>query len=250
MFGGNGDDVLRARNGDTRMSGGDGDDRLVGAGGDDSLTGGAGRNRMEGGGGDDEYYVSDTRDVVVEEAGAGFDRVITTVDTVLSDNVEDIIIQGTSHSNATGNDLDNRISGSTGRNILRGERGADTLYGNAGDDVLVGGRGADSLNGGTGDTRFVYERPADSNAAGGRDTVFDFNLFGTDMIDLEAIDAVRGTAGNQAFTFIDDDAFTNTAGELRYDGGIVMADSNGDGTADLEIIIDGLPTLTAGDFLL
>ena len=41
---------------------------------------------------------------------------------------------------------------------------------------------------------------------------------GTDRIDLSAIDANPGDAGgNDAFTFIGTGAFTNVAGELRYE---------------------------------
>jgi len=36
---------------------------------------------------------------------------------------------------------------------------------------------------------------------------------------------------------------------VRYSGGIVAGDEDGDGSVDFQIGIDGAPVLTAGDFL-
>jgi len=62
--GGEGNDILRASQGDDIVSGGDGDDKLFGEKGDDTLTGGAGDDRLEGGKGDDTL-----------DGGAGADNV-------------------------------------------------------------------------------------------------------------------------------------------------------------------------------
>jgi len=52
----------------------------------------------------------------------------------------------------------------------------------------------------------------------------------------------------QAFDFIEADAFSGTAGELRYASGVVRGD--GDGTADFAIEVRNSPVLIADDFLL
>ena len=78
-----------------------------------------------------------------------------------------------------------------------------------------------------------------------------------DLINLSAIDADIGTAGNQAFSFIGAAAFSGTAGELRADligisDWLVEADVSGDGMADMIIFvrtIDGDP-IEANDFIL
>ena len=74
-----------------------------------------------------------------------------------------------------------------------------------------------------------------------------------DRVDLSAIDAnsVNGSGTNEAFTFIGSGAFSNVAGQLRSEtiGGntYLMADTNGDGTADLWLRLDGTVTVAAGD---
>ena len=54
----------------------------------------------------------------------------------------------------------------------------------------------------------------------------------------------------QAFDFIEADAFSGTAGELRYASGVVRGDVDGDGTADFAIEVRNSPVLIADDFLL
>ena len=84
--------------------------------------------------------------------------------------------------------------------------------------------------------------------------ITDFSQADGDVIDLSAIDARTGLAGNQAFTFIGNAAFGNVAGQLRYvfDAGntYVEGDRNGDGAADFALRLDGLIALTASDFVL
>ncbi|HEY7384825.1 MAG TPA: matrixin, partial [Beijerinckiaceae bacterium] len=70
-----------------------------------------------------------------------------------------------------------------------------------------------------------------------------------DKIDLRTIDAdTDGTAGNQAFRFIGGAAFSGVDGQLRFSGGLLQGDTNGDRVADFEVRIVG--ALVAGDVLL
>ena len=76
----------------------------------------------------------------------------------------------------------------------------------------------------------------------------DFSRAQGDDIDLSGIDANAKAAGNQAFSFIGDKAFSGKAGELQYKNGIVAGDVNGDKAADFHIEIAnhaGLPRATS-----
>jgi hypothetical protein len=57
-----------------------------------------------------------------------------------------------------------------------------------------------------------------------------------------------GTAGNQAFKFIGATAFSGVDGQLRFAGGVLQGDVNGDRTADIEIRVVG--ALARGDLIL
>ena len=139
-----------------------------------------------------------------------------------------------------------------GNLILFGGGGHDRLAGGGGADLIVGGGGADALTGGPGADIFRYDAATDS-LAGATDLIGDFAT-GTDKIDLSRIDADTGVAGDQAFAWIGADAFSGAAGELRVfdDNGYqrVEGDTNGDGVADLVILLQtGTAPLVQGDFL-
>lgn len=150
---------------------------------------------------------------------------------------------------------DDSLYGGAGKDRLDGGFGADRLSGGAGNDTLTGAYDADTLTGGKGADHFVYAATGHSSVAlGSVDRITDFNRNQKDRIDLSAIDADPATAGDQAFRFIRQAAFSGTAGELRFghqgQKTIVEADTNGDGTADLTIELTGRIGLTAGDFIL
>ena len=80
-----------------------------------------------------------------------------------------------------------------------------------------------------------------------------FNRAEGDRIDLSQIDAIAGGA-DDAFSFIGKSAFSGIAGQLRYfaSGGsaYLAGDTDGDGSADFIVEVDGLTNLTAADFIL
>ncbi len=147
---------------------------------------------------------------------------------------------------------DDTLKGGKGKDKLIGGDGDDTLDGGAGADTLQGGRGRDVLTGGTQADRFVYLAPSESSDAVS-DVITDF-LAGQDAIVLSAIDAVRGTAADDEFTFIGNNAFSNTAGELSYvvsTGRIfLLGDTDGDGAADLRIVLRDLTFIAEADIVL
>ncbi|WP_372053339.1 type I secretion C-terminal target domain-containing protein (plasmid) [Tistrella mobilis] len=147
------------------------------------------------------------------------------------------------------------LRGSAFNDVFSGDAKDNRLSGGDGDDALRGRIGADILEGGNGADRFVYGSTADSTKdLAGRDTILDFSRTDGDRIDLSEIDADRGTAGNQAFTFIAFGAYSGTAGEVRIgasNGGLVVAaDTDGDKVSDLVIFLEGVHGLTASDFIL
>ena len=75
-----------------------------------------------------------------------------------------------------------------------------------------------------------------------------------DTIGLGAIDAIAGTAAKEAFTFIGETRFSDTAGELRFTRTkgetIIEGDMNGDGKADFTLLLDHTIHLSQTDFVL
>lgn len=147
----------------------------------------------------------------------------------------------------TGGHVSGAVLGGLGNDVLTGGNGADLLFGDQGeagkhdgDDLLSGGRGADVLTGGGGSDTFVYHAVADSTAARA-DVITD--LGDGDVIDLSAIDANAGQAGDQAFHLVV--ALDGGAGELAlsYDAAndltLASGDVDGDGVADLVITLAG-----------
>lgn len=139
---------------------------------------------------------------------------------------------------------------------LFGGAGNDVLTGGGGADLIFGGLRGDTLTGGGGNDTFRYDNVAESNSTE-RDGIQDFNS--GDLIDLSRIDANTTIEGDQAFSFVGSAAFSNTAGELRFEnismGGpiwLVQGDIDGNGVSDFEVVlvINPADPITAGDFLL
>jgi hypothetical protein len=145
------------------------------------------------------------------------------------------------------------VYGRDGHDTVQGMGGDDEIYGEGGNDTLVGGVGADKLSGGLGKDQFTYNAVSDSTGAS-RDLITDFSRAQGDKISLSAVDANSLVSNNQAFTFIGTSAFSNVAGQLRYEmsGGMttIFGDVNGDGVADLQIQLSGSIPLISSDFIL
>ncbi|WP_315760402.1 M10 family metallopeptidase C-terminal domain-containing protein [Sphingomonas sp. Y38-1Y] len=145
--------------------------------------------------------------------------------------------------NIIGSAFNDTLTGNVQNNVLMGGAGNDVLDGFLGNDTLDGGAGNDTLTGGIGNDIFKF-----GEANGAYDTITDF-LSRVDKIDVSAIDANTAIAGNDAFVFIGSNAFNGTAGQLRFAGGLLQGDVNGDGNADFTVSI-GNKALVVGDLVL
>ena len=125
-------------------------DTLTGTAYDDVFDGRAGVDTLVGQGGDDLYLVADRKDVIVEQAGGGFDTVWADTGFTLPNQVEALALVGAEDYAGNGNELGNLLVGNRGDNRLDGKAGNDILLGQGGDDTLLGGGGLDALDGGSG----------------------------------------------------------------------------------------------------
>jgi len=231
---------------------------LRGFGGADTLTGFGAGNTLDGGAGADTVvYAGARQDYVfsrqpdgsvnaVHPGSAGTDRLV---------DIEYIAFNGDPADRVRlaafvgdyGTSADDYVQGTNGADILYGLAGDDFIQAGGGNDTLVGGQGADALDGGSGADVFVF----DTLEAG--DVIASFET-GADLIDLTAFDADMMAAGDQPFAWIGSGAFTNVAGQLRFTnsggGSVLEGDTNGDGVPDIVIVVEGVGSLQAADFLI
>lgn len=117
---------------------------------DNALAGNLGTNVLGGGAGNDTYTLNSLADSVSEGVDAGNDTVLTSFSDTLDANVENLTLTGTGNISATGNGLNNVLTGTyqsqpgNGQNVLTGGEGNDTLKGLTGLDTLIGGLGDDT----------------------------------------------------------------------------------------------------------
>ncbi|NBZ86042.1 calcium-binding protein [Stagnihabitans tardus] len=227
---------------------------------------------ITGGDDSDTYYVSSGSTPITENASdPGIDQVFAESSFRLRNGLENLTLLEGADFNGFGNNLNNTITGNNGENRLFGaigndqliaSAGDDSLEGNSGNDTLSGGNGDDILNGGTGTDQltggadgdiFRFRRVNEMSKVN-PDLITDF-LQVEDRIDLSALDANRvNSLSDDAFLFIGTAAFSNVAGQLRYE--IVSGttslhmDLNGDSVIDYTIRATGSIAFTASDFLL
>jgi len=147
LTGTGGEDLIDGGLGADNLQGLAGNDYLVGDAGLDTIDGGLGADTMVGGTEDDTYIVDNTADVVVEKLEAdsaiSYDTILSSVSYTAPDNVEALVLTGTSDINATSNNTGCDLTGNTGKNYLKGGDGLDFIYGDDGVDTLEGGAGDD-----------------------------------------------------------------------------------------------------------
>lgn len=245
LYGGDGADSLDGEGGSDRVYGGAGADTIIGGAGWDNLWGDAGDDTLDGGNGTDWLFGGDGIDTL----SGGTER-----DILYGQAGNDILRGGDGDDTLHGGNDNDDLAGDAGNDWLFGGAGADRLEGGIGDDRIQGSYGRDVLAGGAGADTFIFSNGDSAASAAGADRIRDFSRAEGDRIDLSAIDANGGAAGDGAFIFVGTTAFSGAAGELRFTTSttttLVEGDMNGDGVADFSLIVDGTVPLTGADFIL
>ncbi|MBE2278269.1 MAG: hypothetical protein IAE87_18465 [Rhodobacteraceae bacterium] len=249
LWGDQGADTLSGDGGDDFLFGGGGDDQLSGDRGADVLIGGGGADRLYGGGGTDRaQYHAAAAGIVADLQDATANRGEAAGDTYSS--VEDVF--GSAHDDDLRGDAGaNGLWGHQGNDVLRGRGGNDTILGGGGNDRLYGGDGNDLLAGGAGADSFVFD-----SIRGGIDVIADFNRLngGRDEGDVLRFEGLFDGPGRGGFAYLGSGSFSGGSdnAEARVAGNRVLVDTDGDGTAEITIILTGLTNpdqLDAGDFI-
>jgi Ca2+-binding RTX toxin-like protein len=183
-------------------------DILSGFGGDDSLDGKAGIDTMIGGNGHDKYFIDNLGDIADETGTDGIDTINAAFNFSLLGNSQ---LKGDFENlTLTGKALTG--SGTTGDNILIGNKSANILVGLAGADRLDGAKGTDTMRGGAGDDTYVVDSAKDiidevSDGANGTDTVLASSSY-----DIRQRVALTGDVEN--LTLVGKKALVGTGNEL------------------------------------
>ncbi|MBD2455573.1 calcium-binding protein [Nostoc sp. FACHB-87] len=238
-----GNNILKGNSANNKLMGNAGNDTLDGGAGKDTLNGGSGDDILIGGADNDSYYVDSSNDQIIELLNEGTDTVRTTVNWKLSDNLENLVLTGTSGINGTGNALkntitvnkaDNQLLGGDNDDKLIGDAGNDTLNGGDGNDSLVGGNGNDSLVGGNGNDTLVGGAGSDRLTGGTDSDKFVFSSLG------EGIDTITDFSSTEDFLVVQ-----TLLTHLNYTGinpiadGYIRGIQSGSSTL-IQIDIDGL----------
>jgi len=238
---GTGGDTLEGGAGDDLLNGGAGHDVLAGGEGADTLLGGLGNDTLRGGLGDDFYLVDSIGDFVSEFGGGGADTVQSSVNQVLANGVETLVLAGPVALTGWGNATANVLLGNGGNNFLNGLQGADRIEGGGGNDTIGGHLGADTLSGGSGADAFRYGVLAEAG-----DVIVDFNVV-DDRIEVVGASWGGGlTAGMAMGARFALGTATSAAGvgQFTYDAGTgaLSWDANGVTAGGVTVIA----TLSAG----
>jgi RTX calcium-binding nonapeptide repeat (4 copies) len=202
-------------------------DALNGGSENDYLFGLGGVNTLVGGAGSDIFYCETFGNVILENAGEGFDTMYSNAAgiTQLGDNVEQLILYGAS-TGGTGTSLGDYIYGNASANALslEGGDGFDYILGSNQNDTFIGGFGNDSLDlrggGAAGNDLVRYNQVGnfgadtvfgfDSDATGGQDLI-DISGMGYGLVSLGSTIIIGASGGDTLITF---QGATNLAGTI------------------------------------
>jgi len=153
VYGGDGDDTLKASRGGGVYYGDNGNDTITSeaAGSDfagvaDEFHGGSGHDVLTGWEGNDDLFGDDGDDVLLGDADN---------DTLDGGDGNDVLEGGDGQDTLNGSGGVDELAGNDGNDTLNGGDGDDSLEGGDGDDKLIGNAGNDVLSGGLGDDALV-----------------------------------------------------------------------------------------------
>ena len=206
-------------------------DIYSGTTGNDTIVGSIGSDTLSGGLGDDIYTINDAANVVIENLGEGFDTVHSTVSYTLSENVEDLYLDGNVAINGTGNIAGNWIHGNEAANTLDDGGSAPSM-------PTIGDIAADTLSGGKGNDVYIVHSVSTQvigeTNVGGVDTVQSYVNFtlpkNVENLTFTGILNASGKGNNLANVMIGND------GNNTLDGGAGADALIGNGGDDLYII--------------
>jgi len=190
--------------------------------------------------GDDAIFGTEANDTLFSLGGN---------DTLYGNGGNDSIHGGSGSDTVSGGNGNDRIIGGSGDDFLVGGNGADRIVGGSGQDTIEGGLGRDVMFGGADSDIFMFVSTADSKVGASHDWIVGFET-GVDLIDLSYIDADTTTANQQAFQWSETAAAHSVWTVISGSDLLVQADVNGDGIADMEILLRGVSTVQSSDFTL
>ena len=232
VSGGAGRDVIFAGAGDDQVLAGADNDIVYGDAGADRIFGDQGNDMITAGAGDDAVFGGAGDDLIVAEVGDGND-------VYFGDEGIDTLDMSAATANVTVNLGSGALYNGTASSS---QTGSDTIWGienvntGSGNDTITASNAVNVINGGAGSDTFKFTTTTAANG----DTIVTFEP--GDRIDLTAIDANTGTAGDQSFTLVN--GAPTTAGQLgvtlesRADGDFTVIQGNIDGNADAEFTIE------------
>lgn len=215
-------------------------EQAIGGSADDTFYDNQANNFFSGNAGDDNFILSTGNDTVdggdgidtIKLSGARADYTIT-----FEEESQYIITSNNSNQTVTARNIET-VSFNNGYETVdlttpslqeSTTQETDSLTGLT-DDKIKFGKGEDA-----------YSFADEFQAGESPDKIINFKR--EDEIDLRSIDANTTEVGYQTFNFIGTKKFSGEAAQLRYSRGILSADTDGDGGADLAVFIK-----TKGDF--
>ncbi|MCP3460039.1 Ig-like domain-containing protein [Bradyrhizobium sp. CCGUVB23] len=152
-------------------------DQITAVNADDTLVGWTG---------DDTYVIGNPNQKIIENPGGGIDGVQAWSSYTLPANVENLTLMAGGLT-GVGNDLANRMVGSSGNDILNGAGGDDWLFGGAGNDTFIYGLGS------------------------GHDTIADFHVFTSPAAEHDKL-VLKGYGASAYLTNVGDEWTVHYAG--------------------------------------
>jgi Ca2+-binding RTX toxin-like protein len=234
------------------LTGGGGANAITGSNFADTISGGGGADNLIGGGGDDTFVYALSTDFVAGEkidGGAGVNDtilisapsgLITLSNVVIG--VEFVTLTGTGTSEVSAAAVLNglTITGNDGNNKITGTSSVDSIAGGLGNDTLTGGGGIDVLNGGEGSDTYIYSLVTDFV-----DNLTDGGSSGTDTVSITAttstLTLTAAANGIEAYTIAGAGAVSIDASLAST--GLTLTGSTGintlTGTAQADVITGG-----------
>jgi serralysin len=251
VFGNDGNDTFTVATAISDYYGDNGKDTFDSAGYWNYFNGGDGKDTISYQRQDSDDFLSG-RGVLINlydkyaRTGGSREETLVNIENAIGTSYDDTITGGNGKNKLEGMDGFDVLNGRDGDDKLYGGNGGDNLHGGDDNDMLIGGKGVDLLEGGSGTDTFIFQSIKDSAVGDNRDVITDFSESKNEKIDVSAIPI----DGADSFTFIGTQAFSGTAGELRFKNEILSGDTDGDGKADFQVQVDDYNTMQKGDFIL